>query len=593
MRMMYGAPRPKLRARLCAGLAIGLGLLGIACGGGGPGQSGSGGIGGGGGGPEPCSPLPALERRVWRLSADQWGSAVKDLLGLAEAPVLSNRGGQAAFAFFGDASLDVDENFQYALYQAAQSEVLPDIAPRIAEIAPCSETTPAAQALCAQTFAETFGKKAFRRPLDATEIARLMAVFTQGAMQSYDAAIALMVQAVIISPSFIYRTELGPPTLTADQTGKFPETTLTPHEVASQLGFLFLGSVPDAQLMAAADDGRLGTAAGIGEQIDRLLALPAVEQHLIGIIIDWFNIRQMFEKNKNTGLFTALPPTDRDQATIAGDLLTSARELVTDALWTNATGTIDDLFTSQTVFANRRLAALYPGLTFAGAPPTSDTTFVKATWPAAQGRAGMLTHPALLWSASDPDLTSIVKRGKFVHDDVMCQDALPPPVDLTTPSAMNVIACKSPDGTTAMSTCDSEVLKSDARMAYAPCKTCHLQIDPYSRVLMSFGPIGNHRTADEAGRPIDPTVTFPAPPLAPQMVTGAAAFGQVLVDAGIARGCAVQKLASYAIGSMVRTYNTCELNDIRAQVQADGTIKSLFRQVALANFLRTRAGGEL
>ena len=89
---------------------------------------------------------------------------------------------------------------------------------------------------------------------------------------------ASMVQAVIISPSFVYRTELGPPTLTADAAGKFPDTTLTPHEIATQLGFLFLGSLPDAALTAAADDGRLATAAGLSAQIDRLLALPAVEQ---------------------------------------------------------------------------------------------------------------------------------------------------------------------------------------------------------------------------------------------------------------------------------------------------------------------------
>ena len=133
----------------------------------------------------------------------------------------------------------------------------------------------------------------------------------------------------------------------------------------------------------------------------------------------------------------------------------------------------------------------------------------------------MLTHPGLLWAASDPDLTSIVKRGKFLHDDVMCQDALPPPIDLTSPMALNVIACKSPDGATMLSTCDSEVLQSDARMMYAPCKTCHAQIDPYARAVQSFGPIGNYRTVDEAGRPIDPTVTFPAgTPLASQTVTG-------------------------------------------------------------------------
>jgi hypothetical protein len=141
-----------------------------------------------------------------------------------------------------------------------------------------------------------------------------------------------------------------------------------------------------------------------------------------------------------------------------------------------------------------------------------------------------------------------------------------------------------------LSSCDSEVLKSDARMAFQPCKGCHAQMDLYSRVILNFGPIGNYRTADEAGHPIDPSVTFTAPsPLAPQMVTGGQPFAQGLAASGVLRGCAVQKVASYAIGDMIRTYNTCELNDIRAQT--NGTITSLFKAIATANFLRARTGG--
>jgi hypothetical protein len=153
-----------------------------------------------------------------------------------------------------------------------------------------------------------------------------------------------------------------------------------------------------------------------------------------------------------------------------------------------------------------------------------------------------------------------------------------------------VINCKSPDGTTTLSTCDSEVLKSDSRMMFSPCKSCHFQMDPYSRVLLNFGPIGNYRTADEAGRSIDPTATFtPNSPLAPQTITGAQPFAQALAASGVIRGCAVQKVASYAVGDMIRTYNTCELNDLRSQT--NGTITSLFKTVTMANFLRARAGG--
>jgi hypothetical protein len=549
---------------------------------------------GGTGGTTACTPLAPIQRRLWRLSAEQWGNAAKDLLGLASAPTLSNLGGEAQFAFFADTSLGVDPQFQFALYDATQQTVMPAIAGKIGgaqgALAPCSGTTASAQTSCAQTFIQTFAKKAYRRPVDATEVANMMKLYTQGVMQDYATGVSLMIQAVLISPSFVYRTELGPSTLTADATGKFPDTTLTPYEVASQLGFLLQGSIPDDQTIAAADNGSLATASGLATQIDRLLASAPVKANLTNVMIDWFNARQMFTKTKDTSLFSTLVTADQDQATLESDLLASTQQFVNEVLWTNTSGTVDDLLSSQRFWVNKRLATLFPGLGFPGGAPTGNTTFVKATWPASQGRAGMLTQPAVLWAASDPVLTSIVKRGKFIHDDVLCQDALGMPVDLTTPQAMNVINCKSPDGTTLLSTCDSEVLKSDARMTYQPCKSCHSQMDPYSRVLLNFGPIGNYRTSDEAGRPIDPSVTFvPNSPLAPQMVTGAQAFAQTLAASGVIRGCAVQKIASYAIGDMIRTYDTCELDDVRSQT--NGTIVSLFKNVAMANFLRARTGG--
>ena len=560
----------------------GTGMTGVA--GSGQGQAGAmgnaGAVGtagstGAGGAGMPCETLSALPRRVWRLSVEQYGNAVRDLLGLAAPPVLTNRGGQAAYALFADVSLGVDEGFQFALYEASE-KVRMDIAPRITQIVACNSGE--AQTACATRFAQTFGAKAFRRPLEASEVTRLMTVYTQGMMQDFNTAIGMMIQAVIISPSFIYRTELGPTTLTADASGKFPDTTLTPHEVATQLGFLFTGSTPDAALLAAAADGSLATTAGITTQINRLFTLSTTKAHLSGVIIDWFNVRQIFDKGKDTALLAALPTADQDQTLIQADLMTSTQMFVTDVLWTNA-GTINDLITSQKVFVNRRLALLYPGLTYVtGGAPTSNTTFAAATWPAAQGRAGMLTQPSVMWSASDPGLTSIVKRGKFIHDDVVCQDAVPPPIDLSSPAAMNILAMG-----------DSEITKSDARMANQPCKSCHAMIDPYSRAVHNFGPIGNYRTTDELGRTIDPSYAFTAGPLAGQTIAGSIALAQALVQSGVITGCSVQKVTSYAIGNMVHKYKTCEVQQVREQT--DGTITSLFRQVALADFARARTGG--
>jgi hypothetical protein len=544
-----------------------------------------------GGSTTACTPLPALPRRLWRLSVEQWDAAVQTLLALKTAPVLTSRGGEQPFAFFSDSSLGVDAPMQFDMFGRAEDVLTAIDSTVTTTIAPCTGTTASAQTTCANSWVSTFAPKAYRRPLDTSEVTNLMKVYAQGAMQDYKTGIKLMIEAIIISPSFAYRTELGPPA-TADASGKYPDTTLTGYEVASQLAFTLLGTLPDSALTTAAANGSLATTSGIQTQIDRLLALPAVQANLTNIVLGWFNVSQLFSKTKDTALISALSTSEQDLTGIENDLFTSSQQFVNSIVWSGS-GKIDDLLTSQTVYVNQRLATLYPGLTYSGGKaPTSDTTFVAATWPASQGRSGMLTQPSYLWAASDSSVNSIVKRGKGIHDNVMCQDALGAPVDLSSPMAMAVAACKNPSDPNATpdSTCDSEILKSDARMTYQPCKGCHSQMDPYSRVLQNFGPIGNYRTVDEAGRSIDPSATFvPTSPLAGTTLTGVQALAKAVVSAGVLDGCSVQQMTNYGMGSEIQTYNTCELNTIRAQT--DGTIKSLFRNVLLASFMRARTGG--
>ncbi len=560
-----------------------------------------------GAGPTECSPLSPIPRRLWRLSAEQWGNAVQSLLDLPSAPALMSRGGESAFAPFSDASLTVDDAMLYDVYLvagAAMDQIDPSVA---TTIAPCTGTTEAEQTSCAISFMEGFASRAYRRPVTADELSDLMTVYEDGAADGYNVGIELAIKAILASPSFLFRTELGPATLTADADGNYPDTTLTPEEVASQLSFTLLGTIPDAELTAAAADGSLATTDGIAAQVNRLITLPAAQAYLTDTVLRWLGVGQVFEKTKDPALLSALASTDSGAAvtTIQDDLWASSEQFVSSILWSGS-GNIDELLTSQTVYVNRRLSTLYPDAVAAEAP-TSDTTFVAATWPGSQGRSGMLTQPGYLWALSDPSANSIVKRGKAIHDDVVCQDPLAAPVDLSTPESVNVLNCKSPDGTQTLSTCDSEVLRSDARVGVEPCRVCHVQIDPYARVLQNFDAIGNYRTLDEAGRSIDPSATFfsaqppvsvagtsipissPGSPLAPQMVSGPQALASAIISTGTFNGCAVQQLASIAVGAEIATYDTCELGPIRAA--NDGTIQSLLVNLFSADFMRARAGG--
>ena len=142
-------------------------------------------------------------------------------------------------------------------------------------------------------------------------MADLMDLYQQGATTSYASGIELVMQAVLASPSFLFRTELGPPTLTADAQGNFPDTTLTPYEVASQLSFTLVGNIPDAPLTAAAADGSLATTAGIAAQIDRLLAEPAAQAYLTDVVLNWLGIVQLFAKTRTPPCWGRCPPPGR------------------------------------------------------------------------------------------------------------------------------------------------------------------------------------------------------------------------------------------------------------------------------------------
>lgn len=305
----------------------------------------------GGDGPTGCMPLSPIPRRLWRLSAEQWGNAVQSLLSLPSAPALTSRGGEDSSAPFSDASLSVDDAMLYDVYVvagAATDQIDPIVA---TTIAPCTGTTDADQTSCALSFLQDFASRAYRRPLSDDELSDLMTVYEDGAADGYDTGIELAIKAIVASPSFLFRTELGPTTLTADADGNYPDTTLTPEEVASQLSFTLLGTLPDAALTAAAADGSLATKDGIAAQVNRLITLPAAQAHLTDTVLRWLGVSHVFEKTKEPALLSALSSTDSgvDVTAIQNDLWTSSQEFVSSILWSGS-GNIDELLTSQTVY---------------------------------------------------------------------------------------------------------------------------------------------------------------------------------------------------------------------------------------------------
>ena len=143
---------------------------------------------------------------MWRLSVQQYANSVRDLLDLESPPVLATTGGTSEAAFFSDSSATVDENLAFQLNLTAR-KVTTALGPRIPAFVAC--TSGESEEACARRFAGRFGARAFRRPVEESEITGLMAIYAEGRQQDFATGVSLVIQALLQSPSFIFRSELG------------------------------------------------------------------------------------------------------------------------------------------------------------------------------------------------------------------------------------------------------------------------------------------------------------------------------------------------------------------------------------------------
>src|SRR5262249_33289911 len=148
---------------------------------------------------------------------------------------------------------------------------------------------------CAQQFIRKFAARAFRRPLVQTDVDDLLAVFHAGRAETFSAGISLVIEAVLQSPSFLYRSEIG-----ASKAGQRP---LTSYELASAISFLLLDSIPDDPLWQAAQNGTLDDPAVVAAQVDRLMALPRVHENLSRAMLAWLQTSAVLTSEKDAAKF--------------------------------------------------------------------------------------------------------------------------------------------------------------------------------------------------------------------------------------------------------------------------------------------------
>ncbi|HEY6529878.1 MAG TPA: DUF1592 domain-containing protein [Cellvibrionaceae bacterium] len=319
----------------------------------------------------------------------------------------------------------------------------------ISSINTCNQKTTA----CATTIVDSFGAKAFRRPLTSAERADYVDLF----MYASDAAkgTRYLIRAFLSSPNFLYRSELG------------NNGTLTPYETASLLSYTFWGSLPDATLTTAAANNQLSTPAQLRTQATRLLADAKAKRHMAYFARQWLGAQQVVDINKDLNIFPQLTTSLRSAIDTEFDMF------IQD-LFFNSNSKFADIYLANYTYANSTLAQFY-GLSGA------SSSFSKIN--AGSQRGGVLDMAAVLSSHAQFNQTSPIKRGKFVRERLLCQELPPPPAGLNA---------KPPALDPSKPTRD----RFAAHTSDPSCQNCHQFIDPIGFSFERYDAIGAYRTTE-------------------------------------------------------------------------------------------------
>jgi mono/diheme cytochrome c family protein len=343
-----------------------------------------------------------------------------------------------------------------------------------------------------------FATAAYRRPLTKAEREDLIGFYhtlrTKNEL-SHEDAIRDSVVSVLMAPDFLYRLDLTDDAVASS--GRLKKVSLKTTEgmaieplsayaLASRLSYFLWASMPDAELLRHAASGDLRRPDVLLAQTRRMLKDPRVSGMATEFTGNWLSSRQ-FETNNSV---------DRQRfPTFNNDLREAMFEepvrLVEDAILNNRP--VLDLIYGDYTFVNPPLAQHYgiPGV-------TGDTSnWVRVDNAGQYGRGGLLPMAVFLTQNSPGLRTSPVKRGNWVVQRVLgIRVPPPPPVVPELPSDE--------------SKSDLPVREMLARHRSNPvCAACHARFDSFGLAFEGYGPVGDARTKDLAGRPVDTAVTYP------------------------------------------------------------------------------------
>jgi len=384
------------------------------------GSGGSQGSGGTGDDPYaiPSSPPSSVlvpTSRMARLSRQQWSNSVRDLLKLTDiSDVEGTVSGDALIGFDDEIdALYVTEQLRSQLFDASEQlagKVTGD-ATALGRLVPTNAPTDTAGK--AKAFITAFGQRAFRRPLTDAEVTTHVGLFNQAAtlypgVDAFKAGASLVIQAMLQSPYFLYRTELS-----TSKTGSM--VPLNDWEVASKLSLAITNSIPDDTLLAAAAAGQLHDKTSIVAQAKRLLDSTTGVGGLNDLNLQVYRLGAYDGITRDSTVFPDFKTNS--PAAMKQEVLQ-----MLDWVFTQGKG-VKDFYTTPIGFVDSLLAPIYG----VSGNYSSDPIMLTKVDLDSSRRSGLLTSAgflsAYLGVGNEPD---IIHRGVFIAERILCKE-LPPP----------------------------------------------------------------------------------------------------------------------------------------------------------------------
>jgi hypothetical protein len=409
---------------------------------------------------------------------------------------------------------------------------------------------------CARTIIANFAQRAYRRRTTAAEVDRLVKIAELALKdgESFEYGIKLALEAVLVSPHFLFRGEFQPEPGNPNLVYPIDEFAL-----ATRLSYFVWSSMPDDELLELAGRGLLRK--NLEAEVRRMLKDPKARALVENFAGQWLQTRNLKLVSPDPWQY----PEFDEELRVA---MQKETELLFEMIMREDRSVIDFIDADYT-YINQRLAQHY------GIPGVKGEEFQRVSLKDAP-RGGVLTHASVLTITSNPTRTSPVKRGKWVLENILGTPPPPPPPDVP----------ELKEGKEAVLS-GSLRQRMEQHRAGAICASCHAQMDPIGFGLENFNGLGGWREQD--GKfPIDPSGTLPSG----QSFKGPADLQKILLSRknDFVR-CLSEKMLTYALGRGTEYYDKCALEEISKGVAKNKyTFSSLVFEIVKSTPFQMRRG---